>query len=165
MLWHKLVLISFCFCLGACGFHPLYTSGKNTCEVKYPLKIATIPNREGQILRNHLVDLLTPKNLSLKPKYTLEVKLTEVPLDLGILKDETVNRKQITVTADIVLRDSKNKIIYEHTAIAINSFAILGQNYYADFVAEEYSKKEALRLLAEKIELLVSIYLDNYGKN
>jgi len=165
MLLRKIAPIIFCFCLNACGFHPLYTSDETTCGMNYPLKIATIPNREGQILRNYLVDLLTHKNLSVKPKYTLEVKLTETPLDLGILKDETVNRKQITVTADIVLRNSKSKIIYEHTAIAINSFAVLSQDYYADFVTEEYSKKEALHLLAEKIKLLVSLYLDNDGED
>lgn len=165
MLLRKITPIFFCFCLTACGFHPLYTSDEDTCGMNYPLKIATIADREGQILRNHLIDLLTHKNLSVKPKYTLEVKLTIIPLDLGILKDETVNRKQVTVTADILLRDSKNKVIYDHKAIAINSFAILGQNYYADFVTEEYSKKEALLLLAEKIKLLVSVCIDNHVEN
>lgn len=157
--------VLLCLLVTACGFHPLYTPSDPNCSVSYPLKIATISDRKGQILRNHLIDLLIPAGAPLKPKYTLEIKLTEEILDTGILRDETANRKQVTLTAAILLRDSCCNIVYCHSAVAINSFAILSQNYYADSVTEEYTKKETLRVLAEKIKLLVSAYLDSHDKN
>ncbi len=166
-MWLYKSILSVCFCLllTACGFHPLYTSSDPNCSVSYPLKIATISDRNGQILRNYLVDLLIPAGAPSKPKYTLEIKLTETIFNTGILRDETTSRKQATLTANILLRDCCCKIVYTHCTNSINSFAVLSQNYYSDSIAEEYAKKEALRVLAEKIKLLVSAYLDGYDKN
>ena len=44
----------------------------------------------------------------------------------------------------------------------MNSFSVISQNYYADLVAEEYAKREAIRLLAEKIVLILTTYLDSH---
>jgi len=166
-MWLFNTILSVCFCLllTACGFHPLYTSSDPNCSVSYPLKIATISERNGQILRNYLLDLLLPAGAPLKPKYTLEIKLTETILDTGILRDETTSRQQVTLTAAILLRDRCCRIVYNHCTSSINSFAVLSENYYSDSIAKEYAKKEALRVLAEKIKLLVSAYLDNNDKN
>lgn len=155
-------LIFCCFCLTSCGFHPLYPSFEQGCTVEsYPLKIATIPDRNGQILRNYLVDLLTPGGAPPKPKYTLEIRLQEILIDTGILRDATTNRKQVTFTATIFLRNACHKIVYNHTTSSINSFSVLSENYYADSVAENQAKREVLRILAEKIKLFVSAYLNS----
>lgn len=154
-----------CLAITSCGFRPLHTSLGKDCTASYPIKIATISDRYGQILRNNLVDLLTPGGPPCKPKYILEIKLTELLIDTGTGQDETTKRKQVTLTADLVLKNTKHDIIYKHTVSAINSFAIIEQNYYANTIAETFAKKEGLGLLAQKIKILINAYLEDHGKN
>ncbi len=155
--------LSLCFFLTACGFRPLYTPHQGRSDIAYPIKIATISNREGQILRNYLIDLLTPEGTPPHPRYVLEIILTDTIRSTGVRKDETTTRSEAILSAALTLKDAKtNAVVYRHTAKAINSFSLLTQNYYADLVAEEYAKKEATRLLAEKIMLLLTTYIDTH---
>lgn len=155
------LLLSLTLFLTACGFRPLYNSNVDGINICYPIKIATIKDRQGQILRNYLVDLLTPQGTPPKPQYILEVDLTTGVRSVGINKDETTSRKEAVLTAQFKLKDTKtNAVVLTHTAISINSFNVLGKVYYADLVAENYAIKEAARLLAEKIVLILSSHLD-----
>ena len=159
--YKNISLFSLCFFLTACGFHPMYTPRDGKSDIAYPIKIATISNRNGQVLRNHLVDLLIPEGTKCNALYILEIGLTEKVKSIGVAKDETSTRKEATLTAAITLRDIRtNKVVYTHTAKAINSFNVISQNYYSDLVTDEYAKRQALRLLAEKITLLLTTYLD-----
>lgn len=162
-LYKALIPLSLCFLLTACGFRPLYTPQCGRGNIAYPIKIATISNREGQILRNYLLDLLTPEGPPQCPQYILEITLTDTIRSIGVNKDETTSRSEAILTAALVLKDATtHSIVYKHRTKAINSFSIIGQNYYSDLVAEEYAKKEATRLLAEKIMLLITTYIDTH---
>lgn len=161
-------LISFCllFSLTGCGFHPLYTPYNARHNTSYPIKIVTITERDGQILRNSLVDILTPEGTPAHPEYLLDVRLTESVRNTGLKKDETSNRKEAQLTAEIILKDFKtDKVLYKHSTSAINSFAVINQNYYSDLTAQQYAKREAALLLAENIALLVSTYLNSCNED
>ena len=165
MSFYKLLtLLSLCFFVTSCGFRPLYVPYEERSEdITYPIKIATILNRDGQILRNYLLDLLTPEGSPLHPQYILEVVLTDAIRSTGVNKSETTTRKEAILTGTFTLKDAKtNAIVYKHTTKAMNSFSVISQNYYADLVAEEYAKREAMRLLAEKIVLTLTTYLDSH---
>lgn len=152
MLFYRLIL-SFCLCLflESCGFRPLYMASENISNICYPIKIKTIKERNGQILRNQLLDLLTPEGQPEKPKYVLGIILTETIKAIGVNKDETTSRKEAVLTAAMSLSDAKSgKILYTHSVRSINSFEVISQDYYSDVVAQDYAKVEALRLLAEK---------------
>jgi LPS-assembly lipoprotein len=167
MLFYRL-LLSFCLCLllGSCGFRPLYMTSEPISNICYPIKIKTIKDRNGQILRNQLLDILTPEGMPEKPKYILEINLTETIKAIGVNKDETTSRKEAILTAAMKLTDAKSgKILYTHSVISINSFEVISQDYYSDVVAQDYAKVEALRLLAEKIKLTLSAYLDSKNEN
>jgi len=105
-LFKRLPLL-LCLSLTACGFRPLYVSSYDLCEVSYPVKIGTIEDRNGQILRNYLVDRLTPKGAPQKALYTLDVTLKENITDIGVRKDETSRRKQMIITAHMKLKNIK----------------------------------------------------------
>ncbi len=158
--YKSIALLVMCFSLTGCGFHPLYQAPCEGADIAYPIKICTIEDRQGQILRNYLVDLLTPAGAPLKPKYILEIKVTDVIIDTGIKKDELTSRKKATLTAALTLKDACHKVVYTHSVSAINSFTVLTENYYSDVVAAEYGRKEALRLLSEKIKLTLTAYMD-----
>lgn len=161
-------LLSFClfFSLVGCGFHPLYTPYNGRHNTSYPIKIGTIADRNGQILRNSLVDLLTPEGAPPHPQYFLDVNLTETISSTAISKDESTKRKQALLTANFILKDMKtNKVLYQHTASAINSFSIINQNYYSDLTAQQYAIREAAQLLAENISLLITTYLNSCNED
>lgn len=162
--WSRVNIVSLlCLCSLAtgCGFRPLHVPEPCECRIAVPIKIATIQERDGQILRNYLVDLLTPEGTPSCPRYVLEVSLTDVIADIGVNRDETSHRKRATVTANLQLRDWKtHNIVYTHTTKAINSFSVISQNYFSDLTTEDYAKHEALRLLAEKITLLLTTFLE-----
>jgi len=161
-------LISFClfFSLVGCGFHPLYTPYNGRHNSSYPIKIGTIADRNGQILRNSLVDLLTPEGTPPHPQYFLDVNLTETISSTGIKKDESTSRKQALLTANFILKDMKtNKVLYQHTTTAINSFSIINQNYYSDLTAQQYAVREAAQLLAANISLLITTYLNSCNED
>lgn len=158
LLFRILSPLLFCLFLVSCGLHPLYM--KSSGNVCYPLKIEPIKDRRGQILRNYLLDLLTPEGPPSCPRYSLCISLIDEVTSIGVNKDETTSREKAILTAQLTLRDlTTNQIVYNHSTKAINSYNII-TNYYSNLVAEEYSKKEATRLLAEKIQLLISAYLD-----
>lgn len=163
-MWLFRILSLSCLCglMTGCGFHPLYVPVQGTSHVAVPVKIGKIEDRDGQVLRNYLVDLLTPEGAPQKPLYVLNISLTDVVADVGVNKDETARRKNATMTANVALIDCKtNAVVYSHTTKAINSFSVISQNYFSDLTTEDYAKKEALRLLAEKIALLVITYIDS----
>ncbi len=172
MLSYKsLFAIIILFALTACNLRPMYEDNGNM-NICYPIKIATIKDRDGQILRNYLLDLMSPQGEPAKPRYLLEITLTSSIKSIGVNKDETTSRKEATLTALYRLRNFKtNKILHCGSANGINSFNIsnftktLDQNYYSDVVAEEYAKKEALRILAEKLVLLITAKLELQDEN
>lgn len=147
--------------LGAgCGFTPMYGEDREAAGQLQLIKIATIPDRRGQVLRNHLLDLLTPKGAPKRSAYTLETKLDIHTRDIGIRRDETANRKQVTVKATIALKDSTTfKTLHERTITTFNSYTLTAHDYFATEVGEEAAIHEALRLTAQKIKLDISAFL------
>ena len=161
-MWlYKTSFLLLCLLLTACGFRPLYVSSCDSEGASYPLKIGTIEDRNGQVLRNYLLDRLASKGSSKQPLYRLDVTLTESVVDIGVQKDETSKRKQITMSVVLKLKNLKNDDLFQHTTSTINSYEVLTTNYYADDVATQYAEKEALRMLADKIRMFVSAYLDS----
>lgn len=166
MSFTRLLTLCLLLSLTSCGFQPLYTPYNSRHNSSYPIKIAPIENREGQILRNDLVDILTPEGAPSHPLYLLDITLTEAVISTGIKKDETTRRKEAKLTAKFTLKDfCTNKVVYRHSVDAINSFSVIAQNYYSDLTAQQYAKREAARLLAEKIALLIKTHLNSCHEN
>ena len=110
-----------------------------------------------------MVDRKQKEGGRVQPKYIMKVVLAESIKGIGVQKNQNTTRKEAILTATITLSETKkNRVVYTHTANAINSFAVIGQNYYSDVIAEDYAVKEAAHLLAEKIRLLVAAYLETH---
>lgn len=106
----KYLLLFSCLFLGACGFTPLYgqqghESFGNEALLEY-VYIDSIPNREGQYLRNALIDRFYPHGRPVNPQYTL--KITELDVrrtDLDITQTSSTTREQMRLKADLALVD------------------------------------------------------------
>ena len=77
---------------------------------------------------------------------------------LGIRKDETATRANLTMTAKFKLRDAQSKrILLRSRSVSVSSYNILDA-LYATTVAENDAVKRGLRELADDIRLRLAVY-------
>lgn len=159
-------------CLSSCGFKPLYSSTgiltSSTAEENLSqIKIGLIPDREGQILRNHLLDILNPAGEPLDPQAYLEVNFKFEKAGVSVRRDGTVQRFRITGTVDITLKDKDKKtILYQDKLKHAATFSLgdlTADTGYASIVSEADAKKRVVELLAHEIHLVLATYYQKWG--
>lgn len=150
--------------LSACGFRPLYgTHGVQRASVQADMgdiEISQIANRNGQILRNALIDKITPNGQPTNAAYQLSIKLGESKVPLGIRKDATATRANMTQTAAYVLIDRSSSVAVDRgTVQAITSYDIVNSDF-GTIMAERDARKRGIDLLADSITLRVALYFN-----
>ena len=149
--------------LSGCGFQPLYgaRSGDNGVSGDIAtIRIAPIPDRSGQILRNELIDRLNLSGESADPRYSLEVRLGVSKVDLGIRKDETATRTSMRFRSTFRLRDSASgAIVYSSRAAAVTSYNIVDSEY-ATIASERAARRRGLVLVAERISIRLAAFFN-----
>ncbi len=155
-------LLLACLVLSACGFRPVYGTGnsENDSPVAMDLNnivIENIPERNGQILRNYLIDRMYRAQRPEKPLYTLKVSLTSGEEDLGILANATATRSLLNMYGNYALYDSKGKPLLTGVAHSVASFNRLDQ-MYGTVAARENAYERTLHEVSEQIVNRLSLY-------
>ncbi len=156
----KILVPVFFLLLSGCGFSPVYGSHDGNTPVATELNnvsIANIPNRQGQILRNHLIDRMYFDGRPKQPASTLEVTLRRNEYDLGIQKDATASRRVLNLWADYVLKDNEGKALLKGKAHSVVSFSKL-RAQYGTLAAQENAQNRALNEVSEQIVNRLSVY-------
>ncbi len=156
----------FClFALTACGFTPLYgqNSAADNTTIKSNLnniEIAIIPNREGQFLRNALIDNFYINGYPTNPQYKLSLSpIVEGVVDFDITINSEATRRQLRLTTKMVFSDmATNDILLTRTLNAVTSYNVL-ESEYSTVVTEQSAREAALNDLARQIEQQLSLYL------
>jgi hypothetical protein len=152
--------------LNACGFEPLHMRSENTngSAMVEGMAIERIANREGQILRNYLIDFMDPVFEGNIPNPTsfLEVTLQTSQSTVAVRKDGTTSRYQINCTGTVTLWDAerKKRLIHE-TVRAINSYSVgevSAGAAYSTAISEKDALHKTLRLMAEEIQMIVKTH-------
>ncbi|MCP5364309.1 MAG: hypothetical protein H6905_03595 [Hyphomicrobiales bacterium] len=91
-----------------CGFRPLYAPAGNSADGSAAAQLAavhvdTIADREGQLLRNELVDLLDPGRLGQTTAYSLQVILKSHQSDVAYEDTGFATRANLRIDAHYVL--------------------------------------------------------------
>lgn len=150
--------------LTACGFEPLYggrDAGRAGAEdILAQIDIANIPDREGQYLRNALIDRFYRHGRPSDPLYTLQISpVRETLTDLDITKSSDATRGQLRLSTHMALIErASGKTVLTRDLTSITSYNILG-NEFSTRVSEENTRLNALNDLARQIELQTSLYL------
>src|SRR5579883_3045016 len=147
--------------LAACGFHPLYAESHRTADAPAlaAITVAPIAERMGQQLALSLREQLNPRGLSVEPRYRLNVTLYVSRGDLGIQRDATATRGQVSVTAYLVLTDAKTaKVLYRGSAHSLSAFNVVNDAFAAQ-VAQDDSDSRTVRDLADEIRTRLAIFL------
>lgn len=158
----RLLFLLLVLALPACGFSPMYGSlgaGMSAKEGLDKIDIAMIPDEEGVILRNILIDNFYQNGYPSAPAYRLDVdRLAMTEADLDITINSEVTRKQIRITARFSLIDkTTNKSVLVRTVYAITSYNVLGSQFTTR-VSEKDARESALNDLARQIENQVALY-------
>jgi LPS-assembly lipoprotein len=146
--------------LPGCGFQPLYGQGPDAAlsEPLTRVKIANIPDRPGQMLRNQLIDRFYRDGRPVDPDYTLNIGLAATKVKLGIQVDDTATRAQLILNANFNLTDPAGRVVFTQISRSIIDYGIL-QNQYASMVAEDDAFKRGINQVAQDITTRVTLYL------
>lgn len=148
----------------ACGFHPQYGVNKYTAvgvEDKLALvDIGSIPDREGQYLRNALIDRFYRDGRPANTKYTLNISpVKETLIDLDITKTSDATRKQLRLETIMSFKNKQTgEVLLNRKIQTITSYNILGSEF-STRVSEDNTRLNALDDLARQIEQQIALYL------
>lgn len=147
--------------LSACSVRPLYAPGgmgETSQEAFSSIRIAPIPDREGQILHNKLRNLLNPYGQPSDPDYVLVVRLRESRDFTAVRRSETATRENLTIEANFALQDSQTR--QDQTrGLAIGTVGYnVNPSGFATYVSEQDGKERALDGLAQEIRRRVGLY-------
>ena len=146
--------------LGACGFQPLY--GDRSIGAVSPVDLAAVQidlirDREGQMLRNELLDRFQPRGAALKPLYGLSIVLTQQRVGLAIRADETGSRANLIILAKFSLRDlASGDSVFSGSTRAVTGYNVLSSDF-ATTSSETDAIRRAVGDLTEQITTRVSV--------
>ncbi|MBL8675563.1 MAG: hypothetical protein JNL07_11790 [Rhodospirillales bacterium] len=155
--------------VAACGFEPLYGERAGTPPagpyaqpegVRGDLagtRVAMIPDRRGQYLRNALVDRLNPNGEPERPTYYLMIRLHEEQEAVLVKSDETSTATNLRLVADFEIRDPQGAALTTGYSRAITRFNTV-QSQYANIEGERNARERASRELAEDIRAKLAVF-------
>lgn len=148
--------------LAACGFTPLY--GPQSGAAQLPaIEIANIPDREGQYLRNFLIDRLYKNGRPVDAPYILSVApLNKKTTNMGIRKDATSTRGIMEMTTTVTLTDkSTEKIVLTRNVRSVGGYNQL-DNQFASLISEQRLTDHAVEDIGNEIMTELGLY---FSKN
>lgn len=166
--WPALLLLGLGLVLSGCGFQPLYAEGDDGLAVTDQLaatRVQPIQDRVGQQLHNLLRDRLNPLGQPAKPLYRLTIQLTERTRSLGIRRDATATRANLTMTAKFTLTDyAGGGVLYRGNAVSVNSYDILElEQQFSTMTSEADARVRALQDISENVRLRLAGYFSQPG--
>lgn len=157
-----LLLITL-LCLSACGFTPVYKSNGEQSGATRSLNqidIAIIPDREGQFLRNALIDRFYRGGYPIAPQYRLTVNsISETINDFDITVDSEATRQQLRLSTNIVLTYLKTKENVLNRSLTTTTSNNVLESEFSTIVTEQSARESALNDLARQIERQLALYL------
>lgn len=157
--------------LTACGFEPMYAGRAGTThenlEAAYAdIEIVNIPDREGQYLRNALIDRLYVAGRPADARYVLEIAPLKRKLtNQAIQKDATYTRSLMEYSTTLRLRDRKadGAVVLERTQRALGSYNLL-DNQFATISSRDSLNDHLLDELADNIQTTLALHFKAAAK-
>ena len=174
MSWFKSSLfkssaVFLCLVVAACGFQPMYGShGASkvvTASNESQVEIANIPDRDGQYLRNQLIDRLYLNGRPAEAPYVLSIQPLKSNLtNLGIRKDATSTRGmlQLDTTITLVERATGN-IVLKRDERAVGGYNEL-DNQFATLVSAQSLTDHMLEEISDSIVTDINLYFTRKAK-
>ena len=169
MLWSKTtVLAIFLLAVTACGFKPLY--GTDKAGLSDPqaelatVRVSDIPDRLGQLVRNQLVDYLSPTGHASQKRYDLKVSLSLSSEGIALARDQSATRYNVQLIAHFKLTDLTNhKKVFEGQARSIAVYNVITSEY-ATLIARQDADRRAASDVADELRTRLSVFFSRRTK-
>jgi len=149
------------FLLGGCGFKPMYAENSadpGLQEAFSGIEIAPVPDRLGQVVRNHLLDRLNIYGQPSAPNYLLQIQLTRSIEGFGFRSDESVTRESLTLEAAFNLIDSKTgEVVLQDLVRSVHSYDVV-QSDFANYSAQQDAEARTALQVSEMITANLGMY-------
>lgn len=150
--------------LAACGFEPLYGNRQQSGDAVFndfqQIKIATIPERSGQLLRNDLLDRLNYGGEPQQPRYELKVNLKETEREVLVRADQVATAVDLTLSASYQLVDLSNgTVLSSASPQSIVRYNVLASPY-ATLSSAQDARRRAAEQLADDIRTRLGVYFN-----
>ena len=154
------------FLLNGCGFSSIYST-KNHIELPSQfstVKINQIPDRIGQMVRNELLDLLTPHGPPVSPHYTLQVAIDESKNAFAIQKNAFATRADIRLIGKYQLISFEgSRQLTSGTIYIVSSYDIVSSDF-ATLASEKNARERVVTQLSEDIRTRLAVYFVRQAK-
>lgn len=143
--------------LAACGFEPLHAQRGSVAALP-PIRVEPIPERQGQILRNYLLDRLAPRGEAGAQGYALSIKLFEPRQVLALRRDDVISRMSYSAIASYDLIDAAGKRVTAGSSSFSTDYEITNSEY-ATLTALQNARERVLELVADDIRNQIAVQL------
>lgn len=150
--------------MAGCGFQPMYGNRSGSGEVPIVgVAIETFANDRHmrQQLKADLEDKLNPDgSIPASPKYRLHVSMTTIASPIGVARDGTVSRYNVSLKSSYDLFTvADNKRVTKGKLRQVSSYNNLANQYYSTYISEQDAINRGITELAELYRQRLSPYL------
>ncbi|MGE5539746.1 MAG: LPS assembly lipoprotein LptE [Gemmatimonas sp.] len=156
----RALAIALVLLLAGCGYHPLYGTRADSASADElaSIYVGPVPNREGQILRNYLIERLSENAQPGNPTHTLQIALSIQATGVALSRDNTTSRTNITAIANFVLSEpATNRPVLKGVVRATSSYDVM-QSDYATLVSREDAVNRTLREVSDEMRTRLAVY-------
>lgn len=158
----------FLLVASGCGFQPMYASNsifnKQSSAELPDISIGNIPDRQGQFLRNILIDRYYDQGRPTSYDYELEFSpIRKKNIEMGIKKDATATRIMVELSMDMKLvkkTDGDKKVVLERKIKTVGAHNLL-TNQFASLISKEDITEDLLKEMADDIVTEINLYFYN----
>lgn len=148
--------------VGACGFRPIHaTQGAAApvaSEALSSIAVAPVHDRIGQLVRNALVDQLTPYGEPGAARFRLELDLNGTREGYGFRPDEAITRENFRLTAAYRLIEAKSDNVVVEGVTRSNMAYDIVQSDFANFTAARDAETRTAEEVAATIALRLALH-------
>lgn len=174
-MWYKMkiaAVAALIISLGACGFEPLYVEKTAGDDLWYynnefntdivhemaQIKIEGDTDRIGQLVKNELLDNLTPHGAPKCAKYFLKLEPINVRTKQQALRDDiTATREKVKYTIQYTLWSKEKGQLVKGKSWIYLSYDLL-DNPYSTTMDKKKVEKDGAKILANDIALRLGAY-------
>ncbi|MFN8760049.1 MAG: LPS assembly lipoprotein LptE [Tagaea sp.] len=146
--------------VSACGFEPLHRAAPhaNAPGALSGVRIDPIADRSGQVLRNHLLDRLTPRGAPANAAYVLRVRLQEPRQTLALRRDDVISRVGYSATAIFDLLDPSGRRVFTGTSSYATDYEVTNSEF-ATLISAQNARDRVLELVSDDIRYQLAEFL------
>ncbi len=150
----------FTLLLSGCGFEALMgqTAHPQVQRDMQRIRIDMITDRSGQILRNYLLDGMTPRGVQGPPLYSLNISLVEPRREVAIRRDDTASRLSYSASVSFKLRDGNGRTVFVGSSSSESTYEVTNSEF-ATLSGQASARDRALQEVSADIRQQIATFL------